>query len=345
MIYQDSNSYLAMNEQLEIDVRSISRKWECVLLIAALLFYSACANSKKASGIPQLKEQSAFKSKKGKRAYLNAYDKTLTTLWGVPFEEVDVKTFYGSAHVIISGPTGAPPLLLLHGLNASSTMWYPNAKVYSEKYRVYCIDFILEPGKSTSTGKIKNADDLVNWYDDVFDQLKLEKFSIVGASRGGWIAMQLAMHSKKKITKIALLSPAQAFTWIKPKTKILQNIFFEFFPKRERLRTILKTVTSNVDKLKQAYIDQYFIAVTKSKKNRSIFQIRPFSDDELKLVHIPVLVLIGDQDIVNGQSSLARAESMIPGVKTGVIKNAGHFLSFDEPEIVNKIVLKFLENQ
>jgi pimeloyl-ACP methyl ester carboxylesterase len=333
-----------MNEQLRINVRSIC-KWECMCLIAALIFSSACTNTKKASGPPILKEQSAFKSKRGKRAYLNAYNRTLTTLWGVPFEEVDVKTFYGTAHVIISGPATAPPLVLLHGLNASSTMWYPNAKVYSEKYRVYCIDFILEPSKSTSTGKINNADDLINWYDDVFDQLKLNKFSIVGASRGGWIAMQLAMHSKKKITKIVLLSPAQAFTWIKPKTKVLQNILFEFFPKRERLRKVLQTVTSDVDKLKQAYIDQYFIAVTKSKKNRSIFQIRPFSDDELRLLHIPVLVLIGDEDIVNNEASLTRAKSLIPGVKTAVIKNAGHFLSFDEPETVNKMVLKFLEDQ
>jgi pimeloyl-ACP methyl ester carboxylesterase len=325
-----------------------SRKY--FFLITFFLFFSASAGTRKTSNEPNTgskpKEQSAFKSKRGKRMYLQAYNNTLNTLWGVPFEEVDVPTSYGMAHVIISGPKTAPSLVLLHGLNASSTMWYPNAKVYSKSYRVYCIDFILEPGKSISYGKINNTDDLVNWYDEVFDQLKLEKIFIVGASRGGWIAMQLAIHSRKKITKIALLSPAQAFTWIKPKTKVLQNIFFEFFPKRTRLRKVLQTLTSDVDKLKQEYIDQYFIAVTKSKKDKkSFFQIRPFSDDELKSLHIPILLLIGDQDIINNETAQERARKLIPGIKTDVIKNAGHFLSFDEPEIVNKKVLKFLEEK
>jgi pimeloyl-ACP methyl ester carboxylesterase len=333
-----------MNEQLRRYLSYLSRKY--LFLIASFLFFSVRADTGKTGHEPNTgskpKEQSAFKSKRGKRAYLHAYNNTLSTLWGTPFEEVDVPTAYGTAHVIISGPKTAPSLVLLHGLNASSTMWYPNAKVYSENYRVYCIDFILEPGKSISNGKIRNTEDLVNWYDEVFDQLKLEKFPIVGASRGGWIAVQLALHSRKKITKIALLSPAQAFTWIKPKTQVLQNIVFEFFPKRTRLRNVLQTLTCNVDKLKQAYIDQYFIAVTKSKKNKSILQIHPFSDDELRSLHLPVLLLIGDQDIINNEAAQERAKNLIPGIKADVIKNAGHFLSFDEPEIVNKRVLKFL---
>lgn len=334
-----------MNELLKNYVRNSPYKSNIFIIIVALFFFTACTGAKKTGNSnpgSASKEQSAFKSKRGKRAYLHAYDNALNSLWGVPFEETDIPTAYGTAHVIISGPKNAPALVLLHGLNASSTMWYPNAKAYAEKYRVYCIDFILEPSKSISIGKISNTDDLVNWYDAVFDQLKLEKFSIVGASRGGWIAMQLALHSKKKVTKIALLSPAQTFTWIQPKTKVLQNIFFEFFPKRTKLRKVLQTVTSNVDKLKQAYIDQYFIAVTKSKKNKSIFQMHPFSDEELKSLHIPVLLLIGDEDIINNDAALERAKNLIPLVHADVIKDAGHFLSFDEPEVVNKMVLKFL---
>lgn len=337
-----------MNEYVRNDTPNLSRKWKFIFLILSILFINACTGVKKAGnhgGTSTLSEKSAFKSRKGKRAYVNAYDQALNSLWGVPFEETDVVTGYGTAHVIISGPKTAPALVLLHGLNASSTMWYPNAKVYAEKYRVYCIDFILEPGKSVSIGKVNNTDDLVKWYDAVFDQLKLDKIAIVGASRGGWIAMQLAMHSRKKIAKIILLSPAQAFTWIKPKPEVLKNIAFEFFPKRTRLRKVLQTLTANVDKLKQAYIDQYFIAVTRSRKNKSIMQVRPFSDEELKSLRLPVLLLIGDEDIINNAASLERAKSMIPGIKADVIKNAGHFLSFDEPETVNKMVMQFLADK
>ncbi len=322
-----------------------SAKWNYCFLIIVLVITQGCRSIKKdRNASSNQKVHSSFKTNSGKRTYLTAYNISLSTLWGVPYEERDISTLFGTAHVIISGPKTAPSLVLLHGLNASSTMWYPNVKAYAQHYRVYCIDFILEPGKSASNGKISNIDDLVTWYDELFETLQLKEFSVVGASRGGWLAMQLALHSEKKITKIVLLSPAQAFTWIKPKKEVLKNIVFEFFPKRSRLREVLKTLTADVDKLNQLYINQYYIAVTKSKKSKSIFQVQPFKDEELKSMNLPVLLLIGDQDIINKEDALNRAK-LIPGIKTGIIKNAGHFLSFDEPVTVNKMILKFLAEE
>ena len=57
---------------------------------------------------------------------------------------------------------------------------------------------------------------------------------------------------------------------------------------------------------------------------------------------MPVLVLIGDNDIINNHKSIKRAKELIHGVETATIKNAGHFLSFDQPEIVNEKALDFL---
>src|SRR5688500_2064537 len=62
--------------------------------------------------------------------YDQAYDLALT-LWPVPFKELVVPTSHGNASVIVSGPENAEPLVLLHGMNASSTMWYPNIEALS----------------------------------------------------------------------------------------------------------------------------------------------------------------------------------------------------------------------
>lgn len=127
--------------------------------------------------------------------YIEAYDQALT-LWQTPFVERDIETKYGTAHVIISGPENGEPLVILHGMNASSTMWYPNIKVLSEQYRVYAIDFLLEPGKSAYQGDISETSQIMDWYYEILDQLKLEKFSLLGASRGGWLALNIAMNSQ-----------------------------------------------------------------------------------------------------------------------------------------------------
>ena len=318
-----------------------------ITLFLLLIYLCSCGSDAKKENdaarmqdsIPAGDSTAAVKSEK--LGYLESYNRAME-LWKIPFAERDLKTSFGTAHVIISGPEGAAPLVLLHGMNASSTMWYPNVKAFSERYRVYAIDFLLEPGKSLCQAEISSTDEIVKWYYEIFDQLKLEKFDIVGASRGGWLAVNIALHRQSRIGRIALLSPAQTFTWIKPRKRILTNVIYSLNPKRRKLRNVLETMTFNVDNIRQAYINQYYIATTNAKVSKCMLQMTPFSDDQLRSLKIPVLVLIGDNDIINNESGLERAKKLIPGVETGTVKNAGHFLSIDQPDVVNKLVMDFL---
>ncbi|HEY0029240.1 MAG TPA: alpha/beta hydrolase [Bacteroidia bacterium] len=314
------------------------------LFFLTVLFAPGCTTTEK--DVAEEKVQvdqtdSTANVKHQKLAYALAYNKTLA-LWQVPFEERKIATSFGPAQVIISGPVDGEPLVLLHGMNASSTMWYPNIKAFSEQYRVYAIDFLLEPGKSMNEKEIGSTEQLIDWYYEIFEQLKLNEFSMVGASRGGWLAINIALRDSTRINKIALLSPAQAFIWIRPQSDIIQNVGYSLLPRRKRLRSVLKTMTTDVDKLDQKFIEQYFIATEESDMDNCILQMTPFSADQLKSLKMPVLVLIGDNDIINNEKSLETAK-YIPLVETATINNAGHFLSFDQPEIINKKVLDFLK--
>ena len=271
--------------------------------------------------------------------YYKAYNKALR-LWKIPFHELNIRTSFGNAHVIVSGPKNAEPVVLLHGSNASSTMWYPNIKALSQNHRVYAIDYLLEPGKSH--GKAKDMMEIMNWYSEIFNQLKLEKFSLIGASKGGWLAIYIALQQKSRIKSIILLSPVQTFMWIRPGSKILSDIIYTLTPKRKQLRGILETMSVNVDGIEKAYIDQYFIATQKATNSKLNLQMTPYSDNELKTLDMPVLLLIGDQDIINKEKSIEKAKELLPHSETGIIKNAGHFLSFDQSETINKRILDFL---
>lgn len=310
-----------------------------ILLIAASIAYSL--ESFTCDKTTSKADSSMFKTKEGENLYLEAYDKALS-LWPLKYEEHDLKTSFGKVHVIISGPERGNPLVLLHGMNASSTMWYPNIKALSEKYRTYAIDYIAEPNKSVATKGIKNIEDVVKCYDEVFNELHLDKFSIIGASRGGWLTVQLALHMKNRINSIILLSPAQTFSDVKPKKEILKNIFFSFFPERENFKSTLKTLSSNPDKLEKLYVDQYLICLENMKKETGVLKMKPFSKEELRSLDIPVLVLIGDNDIINNKKSIERAKKLIPRAETEMVSQSGHFVSFDQAEIVNARMLQFL---
>jgi pimeloyl-ACP methyl ester carboxylesterase len=311
-----------------------------ILLLASGSLESCVSNSTKNR---RTKHFNVFKSKKAEAEYFKSYDNTLR-YWPIPFEEVNVKTTFGNAHIIVSGPKTAPTLILLHGLNASSTMWYPNVEAFSKQFRTYAIDFILEPGKSKPLEGNMTKDEIVQWYQEIFDHFKFKNISIVGASKGGWLALQLALKSKTKINKIVLLSPAQALKAIKVKRKVFDNITFALFPKRARLRSVLETLSTNVDHLNQAFINQFYIASKHAKVNKGLFQMTPFSDDEFKSLKIPVMILIGDHDIINDEKGLDRAKKTIRNVDADIIPGTGHFLSFDKPSVINKRVVEFLSN-
>lgn len=320
-------------------------KYQLLSIFSFFLF--ACGNdpAKSPSSVnaqDTLNIDSTADVKNERLTYSQAYNRSLS-LFATAFEEKNIKTSFGTAHVLTAGTGDKEPLVLLHGMNASSTMWYPNIKALSEKYKVYAIDFLLEPGKSQCDGEVNNTDQIVNWYYEIFDQLGLKRFSIVGASRGGWIAMNLALHDRSRINKIVLLSPAQAFIWIKPGMKIISNLTYTLSPKRRRLRTILETMSYNVDNINQIYINQYYIATKEANTNKCILQMTPFSDQQLAALNMPVLLLIGDNDIINNGKSLERALKFMKNVHPEVIKNAGHFLSIDQSAAVNKKILDFLQ--
>ena len=88
------------------------------LLLQFLLFllFLSCASSKK-----EKFEDHIFQTKKEKNSYITSYNKSLS-LWTVPYKEENIKTTFGTAHIITAGPKNGKKLVLLHGMDASSTM-------------------------------------------------------------------------------------------------------------------------------------------------------------------------------------------------------------------------------
>lgn len=279
---------------------------------------------------------------KGKElAYFKAYDEVME-LWDVDYEELYIPTTYGTAHVIVSGQENGESLVLLHGMTASSTMWYPNVKAFAQDYRIYAIDLILEPGKSQLTKDIEDVDALIGWYQEVFKALELKEFSLIGASRGGWLATGNALKKQDSIKSLVLISPAQTLIWIPPSHDLLKNIIYQLSSDEKRMRQAFKSMSYDVDKINEKYLRQNYLGDQLDSINKFVIDMKPFSSKELQSITIPTLVLIGDDDMINNEKSLDIAKSEIPNVETKIIPQAGHFLSVDQPEKVNMAIIDFL---
>lgn len=283
-----------------------------------------------------------FSSRKGKTAFIASYNKSLQ-LWEIPYKEEDIPTTLGTAHVIISGPSSGKPVVLLHGMDATSTMWYPNIKALSKNHRVYAIDFLKEVGKSKLTEKTLSKEEIVAWYNQIFDHYKLKDFDLIGASKGGWLATLLAVQKENEIGKLVLLSPAQAFQNIEKAGKASAALMLKAFPSRKKLDKTLAAFSYYPEKIHPDYKQQFLLANKYARTSSSFLQMQPFSDEELKQINFPVLVLVGDHDIINSEETLNKAKETIAKSQVKIIQNAGHFLSIDQSDEVNRLMVDFLK--
>ena len=70
----------------------------------------------------------------------------------------------------------------------------------------------------------------------------------------------------------------------------------------------------------------------------------PLSDDELRSVHVPVLLLMGDHEVIcEPATALARARRLIPNFEGELVPCCSHDMCFSQYRIVDARVLAFLK--
>lgn len=288
----------------------------------------------------QLQQQSA-----NGLSHEQLYQRALS-LWPIDYRELSIPTSLGQARVIVAGPIDAEPVVLLHGMQANSAMWYPNIAALAERYRVYAIDDLLGSGGSRANTAISDMTQLVVWYQELFEKLQLKSMNLVGASRGGWQATDIVLadstRDKPRVKRLVLLSPAQTFGWIELSGDLLSSIAFTLNPERDEVHESLKSLSSSPQMINPIYLDQYVAAIENDPVPDLITDMRPFSDQQLQQITQPTLVMIGDNDVMNDIDSLKHAEKMLHNVQVEEVKNAGHFLTVDQAEHVNRTMLDFL---
>ena len=289
-----------------------------------------------------------FRSTIAKEQYLKLYDMRAKK-WPVDSQTRSVDTSYGQTFVRMSGPAGAPPLVLLHGAGGNSLQWVPNIEALSESYRVYAADNIYDYGLSIYTQIIKNPDDYVNWLDELFSALELgNNIKLMGLSYGGWLTSQYALRFPGRLDKIVLLAPGgtvlplrlewimRAILCLAPYRYFIKSFIYwlmeDFAQKDEASRIML-----------DEEVDAAFVRIRSFKPIRLV-KPTVLKDEELQSIKVPALFLVGENEkIYSAQKAIQRLHQVAPHIRAEIIPNAGHDLTIVQAEMVNTKVLEFLK--
>ncbi len=253
--------------------------------------------------------------------------RSMLTRWPVRHEQLRIPTCQGETFVLACGPEGAPPLVLLHGGMTTSAMWSRSASAWSEHFRVFAVDLIGEPGFSAPSRPSMTTEGHACWLDDVWNALDIESASVVGASLGGWLALDYAIRRTAKVSSLALLAPAgvgrvRLGFLLKAGPLLLMgawghrralNLDMGFDPSEE------------MSAEGQVFVDFFQLA-----QRHYVARTRPiptFSDPMLRKLTMPVMAIVGGNDAVfDSDETRRRLEACVPQVQVKYLPEAGHGL-------------------
>jgi len=114
-------------------------------------------------------------------------------------------------HTVECGKKNKEVLILLHGYSGSLVLFYPMLKQLSERYNVYCIDFLGMGLSSRPEFKCSTPEEAIQYFVETFEKwrkaMNIKKYYLGGHSFGGYIAALCAYKNRKGLKGLYLLSP------------------------------------------------------------------------------------------------------------------------------------------
>lgn len=266
-----------------------------------------------------------------------------------------------TAHYRDQGNASGPPLVLVHGSNASLHTWEPWVKSLGDQFRVISVDMpghgltIPKPGEDFTT------ESMATFVDEFATTIGLTKFAIGGNSMGGDVAGRVTMQYPARVSHLILVDsggiispnmpPPPVFFYL-VRTPGLRDLL-RLIPGRPVAESTLKASFAHQDLVTPEMIDRYW-ELNRSADNRAATRIRfsragewykaedKFFRENMPKIGVPTLVLWGRQDKLIPVEAAEIFKNAIPGAQMIIYDDGGHILQEDKAEESAGEVRKFL---
>lgn len=245
--------------------------------------------------------------------------------WPVAKTERHLPTRQGPTFVLACGPEEAPPVVLLHGAQANSAAWMLDVALWSTKFRLFAVDMIGEAGLSARARLPLAGDAHALWLDDVFAGLELPRAALVGASLGGWLALDYASRRPGAVRALALISPAGIGRQKNFLLKVAPLLLLGSRGRRKMRELVFgpapKTLPDEVRPLADL-----MEGVGRAIKPR-VVRIPRLTDAELGRLRMPLLAIVGGRDVLlESRETQARLQRVVPQAEICFLEEGYHFL-------------------
>lgn len=251
-----------------------------------------------------------------------------------------------SVNYRFDGPDQAPVVTLSHSLATDFSMWEPQMKALTARYRVLRYDTRGHGGTDAPAG----AYSLGQLADDarvMLKELGIARTHWVGLSMGGMIGQTLALASPQLFLSLSLCDTSSR---IPPEMKSAWA---------DRIKT---AETQGMEPLVEPTIGRWFTAPFRERHKDVIEAVRAMIrntkprgyagcchaisaldlTDRLPAIKIPTVVIVGEEDQGTPVVASQAIQSKIAGSQLHVLKSAAHLANMEQPEAFNAALTGFL---
>jgi pimeloyl-ACP methyl ester carboxylesterase len=221
------------------------------------------------------------------------------------------------------------PVILVHGLSASTHWWIRNVAELARHYRVYLIDL---PGFGAmrfprSRFVLTNA---ASWLLSWMEAVGLKRAHFIGHSMGGYICMWIAAHSPETVSSLVLVAPA-----VRPHVRTVTGYFVP-------LLVGVRYATPSF--LPILFFDALRAGpLTLLRTTRDLIALDV--QEDIQAVSVPTLLIWGENDTLVPSSLAYILHAEIAHSRLVMLKKAGHVCMYDCAHDFNVAVLAFLRGE
>jgi 3-oxoadipate enol-lactonase len=235
------------------------------------------------------------------------------------------------------------PIIFLHGLGSTNSVWEPQARALSERFQV--IRYDLEgAGRSPLTGPLS----IESWVDDlkaIMDAQKIAKARFVGHSLGTLILQHFSVQNPDKVTSLALIGVNRA-----PNEQRRQAV-------RERVAKVrAEGIESIAETVVKGGLSPYsydnkleivgFVRELLLRQNRDGYAacceaMAASNAADITNITCPTLVLSGKDDNVSPAANGEVFAKELPNAEFQLIEQCGHWQPIEQPAAVNSALAAF----
>lgn len=239
------------------------------------------------------------------------------------------------------------PVVFVHGFPHHRKAWAAQLRALAGHSRAIAVDL---PGFGESDMPERfDIDAWANGLARFLDALEIERAIIAGLSMGGYVTLAFWRLHRERVLALVLADTRAGADTEEGKQKRRETIELARHEGPTAVaRALLPGMVGKSTREREPSVVAAMRAMLESASVDSIvgaseaMMNRPDATSSLATIHVPTLIIVGEEDVLTPPKESRAMHAAIPGSRLEIIPSAGHVSNLERPAAFNQVLTEFI---